>query len=37
MMNIILIIAFLLAGGILFVALGMAILKGLDVLENDHD
>jgi len=37
MMNIIAIIAFLIAGGVLFVALGMAALKALDILENNYD
>ena len=37
MSNIIAIIAFLLAGGVLFVAVGMAVLKGLDILEDRDD
>jgi len=37
MWNIIAIIAFLLAGGVLFVAVGMAALKGLDILEDRDD
>jgi len=37
MNNIIAIIAFLIAGGVLFVAVGIAVLKALDILEDNHD
>jgi hypothetical protein len=37
MSNIIAIIAFLIAGGVLFVALGIAVLRGLDFLEENDD
>ena len=37
MSNIIAIIAFLVAGGVLFVALGIAVLRGLDFLEENDD
>ena len=34
MSNILAIIAFLIAGGVLFVAVGMAVIRGLDILED---
>ena len=37
MSNILAIIAFLFAGGVLFVAVGMAVLRALDILEDNHD
>lgn len=37
MWNIIAIVAFLLAGGVLFVAVGMAVIRGLDILEDRDD
>ena len=37
MSNIVAIILFLLAGGVLFVAVGMATLKALDILEDNYD
>ena len=37
MSNILAIIAFLFAGGVLFVAVGMAVLRAFDILEDNHD
>lgn len=37
MLNVLLLVLLLWAGGVLFVSVGMGILKALDILENNYD
>ena len=37
MMNILGLVALVAAGGVIFVAVGMGIIKALDILENDYE
>ena len=37
MLNILGLIALIAAGGVIFVAVGMGVIKALDILENDYD
>ncbi len=37
MLNILGLIALIAAGGVIFVAVGMGVLRAFDILENDYD
>ena len=37
MLNILALVALIGAGGVLFVAVGMGVLRAFDILENDYD